>query len=68
VEALKAATSNTNVALLLLDTSSDQSIARAAAEYAENYPSRPMYGLVNNAGVGFGFSLLDTVTTNTLDP
>jgi NAD(P)-dependent dehydrogenase (short-subunit alcohol dehydrogenase family) len=55
------------VSLLPLDVSSPSSISAAAASVSASFPA-PLYGIVNNAGVGFGRSIEETVLTNTLGP
>lgn len=42
-----------------LDTTSPESIDKAAAKVGA-----PLYGIINNAGIGFGNSVQDTVETN----
>lgn len=44
-----------------LDTTSDESVNKAAAEVGKG---GSLYGIVNNAGIGFGNSVKDTVDTN----
>jgi NAD(P)-dependent dehydrogenase (short-subunit alcohol dehydrogenase family) len=54
--------------LLELDVSSDGSVARAAAQIAEDFGSEPapLYAVVNNAGIGLGMgSLRDILEVNT---
>jgi NAD(P)-dependent dehydrogenase (short-subunit alcohol dehydrogenase family) len=56
------------IAVVPLDVSDDDSVAEAAKVVAALYPgdSTPLYGIVNNAGVGYGVgSLLDTLQVNT---
>ena len=47
---------------LPLDVTSDDSVAAAAATLAK---AAPLYGLVNNAGVGFGLTVPDTLAVKT---
>jgi len=59
----------TKVSLMELDVTDDGSIDSAVFEYGHSYSTNgSMYGIVNNAGVGFGRSIEDTVDTNTLGP
>ena len=55
---------------LVLDVTSDESVAGAARAVAEKFRGepRPLYAVVNNAGVGFGRSIEDTCNTNTRGP
>ena len=67
-EALRqAAPENANrVEFVALDVSSDDSVARAADEVRRACAGEPLYGLVNNAGIGFGASALaDVLNVNT---
>lgn len=47
--------------LVQLDTNSAESVDKAAAEVGKG---GSLYGIVNNAGIGFGHSVKDTVETN----
>lgn len=47
--------------LVQIDTSDDKSVQDAAAKLSDQ-PS--LYGVVNNAGIGWGHSLQDTIETN----
>lgn len=53
---------------LPLDVTDDASVAAAAAAVQSassgDGSSGPLYGLVNNAGVGFGYTVEDTLATN----
>ncbi|KAI2496738.1 hypothetical protein MHU86_17785 [Fragilaria crotonensis] len=49
--------------LLQIDTSSDESVRKAAASIGG-----PLYGIVNNAGIGFGFTVEETVDVNYFGP
>jgi len=49
--------------LLELDVTSDKSVAAAVETVKAKYPE-PLFGLCNNAGVGFGKSIPDTLETN----
>eukprot|EP00820_Chromera_velia_P028537 Cvel_11732.t1-p1 / transcript=Cvel_11732.t1 / gene=Cvel_11732 / organism=Chromera_velia_CCMP2878 / gene_product=Carbonyl reductase [NADPH] 1, putative / transcript_product=Carbonyl reductase [NADPH] 1, putative / location=Cvel_scaffold745:25229-26104(-) / protein_length=292 / sequence_SO=supercontig / SO=protein_coding / is_pseudo=false len=53
-----------------LDVSSDSSVKSAAEIISEKCGSQdvPLYGIVNNAGVGFGRSTKDTLNTNFYGP
>ena len=59
-------TAEGRVELVELDVSSDASVAAAAAAVAEKYPGEPtpLYGICNNAGIGFGRSIKETLDTN----
>lgn len=50
-----------------LDVSSNSSVEDAASAVRKSYPdeAHPLYGLVNNAGVGSGESLADVLAVNT---
>ena len=54
------------VELLELDVTDAASIAAAAKDVASRYSGEPtpLYGLCNNAGVGFGRSIKETLATN----
>mmetsp|Transcript_78519 Transcript_78519/g.127403 ORF Transcript_78519/g.127403 Transcript_78519/m.127403 type:complete len:329 (+) Transcript_78519:2-988(+) len=56
--------------MLLIDTSDDKSVIAAAATVRDKFgaDSTPLYGIINNAGIGFGRSLVDTLQTNTYGP
>jgi len=58
------------VEMLLIDTSDDESVAQAAAAVRAKFGTdpAPLYGIINNAGIGFGRSLSDTLQTNTYGP
>jgi NAD(P)-dependent dehydrogenase (short-subunit alcohol dehydrogenase family) len=49
--------------LLQVDTTSDDSVQAAAASLKD-----PLYGIVNNAGIGFGRTFEETITTNYFGP
>lgn len=53
------------IATLQIDTSSDDSVKAAASSIASQ---EPLYGIINNAGVGWGYSFEDTVNTNYFGP
>jgi len=48
--------------LVELDTSSDDSVYKAAVSIG------PLFGIINNAGIGFGSSLAETLNTNYFGP
>ena len=53
------------VELLELEVTDDASVAAAVKTVADKYGSeKPLYGLCNNAGIGFGRSIPDTLATN----
>jgi len=58
------------VRLVEIDTASDASVASAAATVAAAFPDEaaPLYGLVNNAGIGFGKGFDATLETNYKGP
>lgn len=58
------------VDLLELDVSSDESVSRAAGQVADAFGTdpAPLWGIINNAGIGFGHSLSDTLATNSYGP
>jgi len=51
-----------------IDVSDDASVATAASTMLEKYGPGSFFGLVNNAGIGFGNSLTDTVQINAYGP
>lgn len=54
---------------LIIDVASDDSVAAAAADVAQRWPNEPtpLYGVVNNAGIGVGAADLEPVLqVNTL--
>lgn len=52
-----------------IDTSSDDSVNQAARVVADKFTTDgPLYGIINNAGIGFGNTLHDTVNTNYFGP
>lgn len=51
---------------LELDVTSDASVEQAAKQIADQHA--PLYGMVNNAGIGFGYTLRDTLETNAYGP
>lgn len=53
---------------LLLDTSSDDSVRLAAQTFHNKYGDQSLYGIINNAGIGWGHSLEDTINTNYFGP
>ena len=54
------------VHLVELDVASDASVARAAEDVSRACAGEPLYGLVNNAGIGFGSSdLAEVFNVNT---
>ena len=56
-------TAEGRIELLEVDVTSDASIAAAAVRLKDKFPDG-LYGLCNNAGVGFGKSIPDTLATN----
>ncbi|GMI47307.1 hypothetical protein TrCOL_g1333 [Triparma columacea] len=59
--------SSSRITSIPLDVSSPSSIASAFSLVSQSYPEG-LYAIVNNAGVGFGRTIKETVTTNTLGP
>lgn len=58
-----------NVEVLQIDVANDASVAAAAAAVASKFSeATPLYGLVNNAGIGFGRSIAETINVNTYGP
>lgn len=51
------------LSLVEIDTSSDESVKKAADQCQEE-----LYGIINNAGVGWGFSLEETLNVNYFGP
>lgn len=53
------------ISLLQIDVTDGASVRRAAAEVAERYgEGTPLFGLCNNAGIGFGKGFVSTLDTN----
>ena len=54
------------VELVVLDVTDDASIAAAAKDVAARFSdeSTPLFGICNNAGIGFGKSITETLATN----
>jgi len=48
------------LSMIELDTTSDESVRKAA----EQLSGETLYGIINNAGIGWGYSMEDTVNTN----
>ncbi|GMI35015.1 hypothetical protein TrCOL_g9090, partial [Triparma columacea] len=59
--------SSSRITSIPLDVSSPSSIASAFSLVSQSHPEG-LYAIVNNAGVGFGRTIKETVTTNTLGP
>ena len=55
------------ISFLRLDVTSDESVEAAAKQVASAYPD-PLYGVVNNAGVGFGRGFAETLAVNMYGP
>ena len=51
------------ISMLELDTTSDESVEKAA-ETLQSLCDSPLFAICNNAGVGWGYSMKDTVNTN----
>lgn len=49
---------------VVLDTTSEDSVRAAAASMKD----QPLYAVVNNAGIGWGYTLQDTINTNYFGP
>ncbi|CAE8704491.1 unnamed protein product [Polarella glacialis] len=58
------------IELLIIDTSSDASVAAAAACVAAKFgtETQPLYGIINNAGLGFTHTMADTLAVNAYGP
>jgi len=54
------------VELVELDVTDDSSVSAAAKAVAAKYPdeAHPLYGICNNAGIGFGKSIAETLSVN----
>ena len=50
------------IELLQIDASSDESVSNAAKEFSRS--GRSLYGVVNNAGIGWGYTTEETLNTN----
>ena len=59
-------TADGRIELVEIDVSDDASVASAAKDVAARFPdeSTPLYGICNNAGIGFGRSIKETLETN----
>ena len=69
VQSILSEVPGAKIEALQIDVSDDASVAAAAAAVAAKYEeAAPLYGLVNNAGVGFGKSIPDTIAVNTYGP
>lgn len=65
VESILKEVPSAKIDVLEIDVSDDASVVAAAASVAAKYgEEQPLYGLVNNAGVGFGKSISDTLAVN----
>lgn len=58
--------SKDRVELVIIDTSSDDSVKSASETVSGKYDS--LYGIINNAGIGFGNGFTDTINTNYFGP
>lgn len=54
--------------VLEIDVSNDASVTTAAAAIKSKYGENSFYGVVNNAGIGFGNSIPDVMQTNVYGP
>jgi carbonyl reductase 1 len=54
------------LSVIEMDTSSDQSVSKAASEIADKHPS--LYGIINNAGIAWEHPWKDTMNTNYFGP
>jgi len=61
VEALPQEKKN-KIELIEIDTSSDESVTNAANGFSSS--GRELYGIVNNAGIGWGYTVEETLNTN----
>jgi len=55
------------IELAIIDTSNDDSVKAAATSICGSQ-DRQLYGIINNAGIGFGNSFKDTINTNYFGP
>lgn len=53
------------IEMLQLDVTQDASVKVAAEYVSAKFGVQPLYGIVNNAGVGFGLSMQNTLEVNT---
>ena len=66
---LVAEVPDAQVDVIQIDVTDDASVTAAATAVAAKFDEdAPLYGLVNNAGVGFGKSIPDTLAVNTYGP
>ncbi|CAK9059279.1 unnamed protein product [Durusdinium trenchii] len=65
---LKSPECQDRLQFLPLDVASDTSVAKAAEMLREQYGAEALYGIVNNAGVGFQTSMAETLNINTYGP
>jgi NAD(P)-dependent dehydrogenase (short-subunit alcohol dehydrogenase family) len=56
------------IEVLPIDVSDDASVAAAAARVQERHGAAPLYGVVNNAGVGFQLDMPTVLNVNTRGP
>lgn len=68
IKSLQSSVSNSKdrLELVVLDTSSDESVQKAVETTAME--SKSLYGIINNAGIGFGLGYHDTINTNYFGP
>ncbi|GAX11910.1 hypothetical protein FisN_17Lh182 [Fistulifera solaris] len=52
------------IAFLEMDVSSDESVKAASAAFEKMSAGTPLDGIINNAGIGWGYSTEETVNTN----
>ena len=57
-------TAEGRVELVVLDVTDDASVAAAADAFKAKYGAGGLFGICNNAGVGFGRSISETLATN----
>lgn len=59
------------IELCVLDTSSDESVRNAAQSFETKFgdsSAGSLYGIINNAGIGFGYKLEENINTNYFGP
>lgn len=67
VESLSGVAGPDRVELAVIDTTDDASVAAAAKSVCGD-ENKPLYGVVNNAGIGFGQGFERTIDTNYFGP
>lgn len=60
--------SSDRVELVVMDTCDEESVKKAVELSGVNTDTKQLYGIVNNAGIGFGNDFKDTINTNYFGP